>query len=215
MKSLNAVLIALSLCAVATGCGGASTSLGDSPTITGKLEAYSGGAKVLKVVSGSGGAPIGTFGGTLNADGTFSVTLPGGASLTTNVISVGSECTSVVITPPDAKSASIGVNIFDSATATTASGSIYQGDERQAETPLNGTVSGLVRLFTDKDTTIKGNCTLNNVTTKYDLNLKTGWNNVLLKATFINGEPSAQEFASSTPNLPWRFNTAVNLFDLK
>jgi hypothetical protein len=207
--AIGAVLLASAMAA----CSGSSLSLGETPTVSGKLEGYSGGAKVLKVLRGPGGQEVAGATGSLNADGTFTVTLPGSASLTLTPFAVGSNCAATV-NPADAKSASVSVGVYDSAASTTPIGTLFQGDSR-TPTPTNGTISGVIRIYVDKNVTVKGTCTSPN--TSYDLDLKAGWNAVLVKVTYTNGSATKQEVLSAAGSFSWRLDTgnSGNLFNLR
>jgi hypothetical protein len=223
-KQMKTVTGFLGLIAVLVSCGttAPSDSLGEKPTIAGKLSNYTQGAKVLKVLTG-GSLTSASVTGTLNADGSFSVVLPtpiAGDLRTATVPTclTGSASNSV----PDAKISIAVSQVFDDASKTIPTGSVVRST-LNAQTSVVGAKAKLAQHFyADKEFTFTyENCATNNSATIYNgsITLKAGWNVVYQELEILEVSNTSPAFPTKTKigfglgatGLDWRLDGNASL----
>lgn len=161
----------------------------NNTTISGTVQEYTGGeagleAQSLEKVSN----------GSINADGSFSVTLPetlGDLELTP---ASNAPCEGVTMTP-----ASYKVARFYSLTVI-KDGAVVGALAQAKVNPANGESSLVFRVYVDQDVRIIGTCPSNEVS--YDISFQKGWNVMLLN----EGNGSTSYTSPENVDLPWLFS---------
>ena len=180
-------------------------ALGDSPTITGNISNLSDanlGGTSLKVKAELIGSEPGTgviAEGNVAANGDFSIELPGIATLEDNLYErdYGADCPYDTITAKPRKNRDVHLQL-----------ALYSNNQRvdqlyYANGPLQGGQNEVVYTFSDRDISIKGTCAWGKFSTSFDLDMKKGWNTVIL-GRFPDGERSGLRTAVPDSSFKWQ-----------
>jgi hypothetical protein len=205
---LKLAIATVALTAALVACGG-DPGLGDTPTLKGKATNYSAGAADLYGILGPS-VPIKV--GSIQSDGTFSLTLPGKDALTLMpFITDNSPCKDIKATPTNLKAALVA-DFSVQKTATGASLGILAQSNNNPRTVGNLTQVGYI--YFDQAGSVKGTCTQaggvasKDLVQKIDLSFKAGWTAILLKGTTTSTTVTA-EFTTLVGNPPsdvkWQF----------
>jgi hypothetical protein len=155
-------------------------SRGDgSLNVSGRAQNSAGGG-VVKVLAVPGVSSASVAQGSLNADGSFQVTLPHESALGAYLMPAGvPPCAGVTVSPSSARGVSLQLAVYDSSSSSTTRAELV----RLNQDPSSGTQTYPYKLglytYVDRDTTVKGQCTDSTGITTYDVNLRKGYNSIV------------------------------------
>ena len=170
--------------------------------ISGTITPWTRGARVLKGISYTTSTRT-LSEGTLDQAGVFNLTLPETISNLELLVSPTNTCaSSLTVSPADTKG--IGLSNIDINTALNGnSGSLVRANTNNIYSSPQAGRKLVSYVFVDRASTITGTCIVSGQTQLSDLNLKQGWNTMLLEYT---NSTNLRVSSNAIPNdVTWRF----------
>lgn len=196
MKNVRLIVALLGAGCLSSGCGSSGGALGENPTVSGQIEAWSGGSgytiNVVPLTTPTGQTVLAT--GTIDASGAFSIEFPRPDAIAPYLISPvptkSTVCTSApTANPADLKVAPVSLTLKKA-------GETSQLLVLYSRKPANNTMPGDVSasfLYADRDGDVSGQTkcetTTSSVMGDANLQLRKGWNINISKIVEFNSTP--------------------------
>ncbi len=170
--------------------------------ISGTITPWTRGARILKgVIFTIPNAPVTAAIGTFSQAGQFEMTLPDTVSNLQSLLTTGAcGSNSFVLTPPDAKGATVDFGV--ETTNGALSGSLVRANNSNPSSQSAGTKRAFY-YFSDKASTLTGTCSSNGSTQTANATFKQGWNILLVE--FISSNSLRISTDSVPSDVTWRF----------